>query len=90
MWQPGQQYPQFVKGVEYFSLTAALKHFRQNAEKDNGTPIQNFEINAALFLSEICRWIGLSDDKRREVLGDSAAAFVSSMGDVPIKPIVKH
>ena len=47
------QYPQHVKGVEYFSLTAALKHFRQEVEKGTGAPIQTLEMNAALLLDDI-------------------------------------
>jgi hypothetical protein len=78
--------PRFVKGVEYFSLTACLKHFRQEVEKGTGAQIQTIEINAALLLSDVCTFIGLSDEKRREVLGKSAAAFVSSVEDEPIKP----
>ena len=73
------QYPQHVKGVEYFSLTAALKHFRQEVEKGTGAPIQTLEMNAALLLDDIAKFIGLSEDRRREVLGKSAAAFVSSV-----------
>lgn len=80
------QYPQHVKGVEYFSLTAALKHFRQEVEKGTGAPIQTLEMNAALLLDDIAKFIGLSEDRRREVLGKSAAAFVSSVEDEPIKP----
>jgi hypothetical protein len=78
-------YPQHVKGVEYFSLTAALKHFRQQVETGTLTPIQNIEINAALFLDDVCKFIGLSDEKRREVLGKHAAAFVSSVENELIK-----
>jgi hypothetical protein len=85
------QYPQHVKGVEYFSLTAALKHFRQQVESGTGAPIQNVEINAALLLDDVCKFIGLSEDRRREVLGKSAAAFVSSVENEPIKlPDKKH
>ena len=80
------QYPQHIKGVEYFSLTAALKHFRQEVEKGTGAPIQTLEMNAALLLDDIARFIGLSEERRREVLGKSAAAFVSSVEDEPIKP----
>ncbi len=88
--QPSQP-SQFVKGVEYFSLTAALKHFRQEVEKGSGEPIQKIEINAALLISDICRWIGLSEERRSEVLGKSATAFVESIESEPIKPNdIKH
>ncbi len=80
------QLPQWIKGVEYFSLTAALKHFRQEIEKGTGAPIQTIEINAALFLDDVCKFIGLSDERRADVLGKSAAAFVSSVEDEPIAP----
>jgi len=79
------QYPQHVKGVEYFSLTAALKHFRQQVESGTGAKIQNLDINAALLLDDVCKFIGLSDDRRREVLGKSAASFVASVESEPVK-----
>jgi hypothetical protein len=60
------QYPQHIKGIEYFSLTAVLKHFRQQIESGTGAPIQNIEINAALLLDDVCKFIGLSEDRRRE------------------------
>jgi hypothetical protein len=85
------QYPQHIKGVEYFSLTAALKRFRQQVESGTGAPIQNIEINAALLLDDVCKFIGLSDDRRRVVFGKSAAVFVSSVEDEPINlPDKKH
>jgi hypothetical protein len=49
--------PQHIKGIEYFSLTAALKHFRQQVELGTGAPIQNIEINAALLLDDVCKFI---------------------------------
>jgi hypothetical protein len=79
-----------VKGVEYFSLTAALKHFRQEVEKGMDEKIQNADVNAALLLSDVCRFIGLSDEKRREVLGKSAAAWVDSLESEPVKLTTKH
>ncbi len=85
------QVPQHVKGVEYFSLTASLKHFRQTVEKESGAQIQTLEMNLALVLSDICRWIGLSDERRAEVLGKSANTFVSTVEAEPIKPNdIKH
>jgi len=85
------QYPHHIKGVEYFSLTAALKHFRQEVEKGTGAPIQTLEMNCALLLDDIAKFIGLSEERRREVLGKSAAAFVSSVEGEPVKPIdTKH
>jgi hypothetical protein len=80
------QYPRHIKGIEYFSRTAALKHFRQQVESGTGAPSQNIEINAALLRDDVCKFIGLSDERRREVLGKSAAAFVSSVENEPIKP----
>ena len=79
------QYPHHIKGIEYFSLTAALKHFRQQVESGTGAPIQNIEINAALLLDDVCKFIGLSDDRRREVLGKSAASFVAGVESEPVK-----
>ncbi len=80
------QYPQHIRGVEYFSLTTCLKDFRKTIEKENGTPIQTIEVNLALVLSDFCRWVGLSEEKRAEVLGKSATAFVASIESEPINP----
>ena len=75
-----------VKGLEYFSLSAALLHFRQEVEKGTGAPIQNVEVNACLFLDDIMKWIGMSEAKRAEVLGKSASVFVASVECEAIKP----
>lgn len=82
--------PQHVRGVEYFSLTAALKNFREEVERGTGSPVQTVEMNMALILSDVCRWIGLSDERRREVLGKTASAFVDSIEAEPIKLDVQH
>ncbi len=85
------QYPQHIKGVEYFSMTKCLKHFRETVEKETGAPIQTIEMNLALILSDICRWVGLSEERRAEVLGKSATAFVASIESESIKPNgIKH
>ena len=78
--------PHHVKGLEYFSLTACLKHFRQTVERDTGAPIQTLEVNAALFLDDVAKFVGLSDEKRRELLGKSAASFVDSVQDEHARP----
>ncbi len=81
-----QQLPQYVKGVEYFSLTSCLKHFRQTVEEDTGQPIEKLDFNAALFLDDVAKFLGLSPQKRREMLGKSAASFVETVKDGHAKP----
>lgn len=68
MWQV----PSVVKGVEYFSMTGALKHFREMYERAAGTSIDKVQVNAAELLDEIAEHIGLSEARRDEVLGRSA------------------
>jgi len=47
-------------------------------------------MNLGIILSDICRWIGLSEERRAEVLGKSATAFVASVEGEPIKIETKH
>ncbi len=81
-----QQVQHYVKGVEYFSLTTCLKHFRQTVEKETGKSIEELDFNAALFLDDVAKFIGLAPDKRRELLGNAAASFVDSVKDGKVKP----
>lgn len=68
MWQV----PSVVKGVEYFSMTSCLKHFRELYERAAGTSIDKVQVNAAEFLDDVAAQIGLSEARRDEVLGRSA------------------
>ena len=88
--QPGQRYPQYVKAVEYKSMTACLMHFRQLFEKYTSTPIQEADVNAAVFLADVAVFLGLSDERVRDVMGDSAYKFVETVNNARVKATIKH
>ena len=90
MWQPGQQYPQYVKGIEYRSLTSCMRHFRELFEKNTNTQIQEANVNAAVFLADVVVFLGLSDARVRDVLGESAYKLVEMIEDARIKASTKH
>ncbi len=58
------------------NLTHLLARFRQQVEREAGQPIESLDLNAALLLSDLCRFLELSDEGCGRVLGDGAAAFV--------------
>jgi len=58
------------------NLTHLLARFRHQVEHDAGQPIEALDLNAALLLSDLCRFLELSDEGCGRVLGDGAAAFV--------------
>lgn len=73
--------PKYIKGVEFFSLGAALAEFRRWLERENGTPIQDIELNAALLLHDLCRFLKLGEKQRQQVLGQSGVEFVQTLHD---------
>jgi hypothetical protein len=67
----------YIKGVEYASMTSLLQDFRRQLEHNSGGPIHELtEANAAELLSDLCVYLGLSDQNRRKVLGARAATFL--------------
>lgn len=84
------QYPQHVKGVEYFSLGDALRHFKQTVEKETGQPIYLLEVNACEFLDDIMKWIGLGENKRKEVLGRNATTYLVTIESERVSIPAKH
>jgi hypothetical protein len=70
-----------IKGVEFFSLSAALAEFRRCLERENGEPVHSLEVNAALLLNDLCRFLTLGDKQRCQVLGKPAAAYIEEVMD---------
>ncbi len=67
----------YIKGVEYASMTSLLQDFRRHLEHENGGPIHELnEVNAAQLISDLCIFLGLSDQNRRKVLGAQAAMHI--------------
>ena len=85
-----QPVSKLVRGIEYFSLADALKDFRRMVEKQTGSKIECVEVNAAEFLDDIAKHVGLAENKRREVLGDSAWKYILRECNAPIKVATKH
>ena len=57
-------------------ITARLGDLRHEFEQSGDWPEMN--VNAALFLSDVCRALGLSDIERRQALGPDAVAYVAA------------
>lgn len=82
--------PTSSRAVEYFSMTAALKQFRQVCERDAGTSIDLVQVNAAEFLDDLAAHLGLSEARRAEMLGWQGAAHVSLTNASRVSLVVKH
>jgi hypothetical protein len=80
----------WIKGIEYKSMTVLLADFRKTLERESGESINQLETNAALILSDLCTFLGLSDENRRKVLGVKGAYFVDTTMDTPINRMVKQ
>ncbi len=76
--------PKYIRGVEFFSLSAALAEFRRCLERESGAPIQDMELNAALILNDLCRFLHLGEKQRQQVLGKSAVTCIEAMFDTRV------
>ena len=76
--------------VEVKSLTSLLSDFRQQLERESGGPINRLDANAAELLSDLCRFLGLSDQNRRKTLGTSGARYVDMIESIPSNPTIRH
>ena len=72
--------------VEYVSITVLLAGFRRGLERDTGVSIERLDVNAAILLDDVAVCIGLSEKRRREMLGDRAADFVKGCKDEHVNP----
>jgi len=68
------------------NLTHLLTRFRRQVERDAGQPIETLDLNAALLLSDLCRFMGLPDEGCDRVLGARAVAFVGQVETQQISP----
>jgi hypothetical protein len=88
--QPNQP-SRYVKAIRYESMTDLLTHFRQTLEQENGTPISELsEINAAELISDLCVFLGLSDQNRRKVLGTRAATYIDQTLAAQVEQLLIH
>jgi hypothetical protein len=83
-------YPRYIKSVEYASLTLLLHDFRRKLEHESGGPIDELNVNAAEVISDLCNFVGLSDQNRRRVLGANGAQHVDMIEHSSINSTIKH
>lgn len=79
-----------VKLVEVKSLTALLVDFRQQLERESGGSINRLDANAAELLSDLCRFLSLSDQNRRKVLGVNGARYLDMVEHAQSVTTVRH
>lgn len=79
-----------TKLVEVKSLTALLADFRQQLERESGASINRLDANTAELLSDLCRFLGLSDQNRRKVLGANGTRHVDIIEQTPSSITIKH
>jgi len=81
----------YIKGVEYASMTTLLQDFRRQLEHEHGGPIHELtEVNAAELISDLCVFLGLSDQNRRKVLGAKAAIHIDQTLIARANAMLKH
>jgi hypothetical protein len=81
----------YVKAIQYESMTDLLTHFRQLLERENGKPINELsEANAAELISDLCVFLGLSDQNRRKILGATAATWLDQMISESVRLTIVH
>ncbi len=81
----------YVKAIRYESMTDLLTHFRQTLEHENNQPIHQLEnVNAAMLLSDLCVFLGLSDQNRRKILGATAATHLDEVLALQASTANKH
>jgi hypothetical protein len=85
------QLGRYIKGVEYASMTSLLQDFRRHLEHENGGPVYEMnEVNAAELISDLCVFLGLSDQNRRKVLGVRAAMYIDQTLIVQVGKTIKR
>jgi hypothetical protein len=81
----------YVKAIRYESMTDLLTHFRQTLERANNQSIHELDnVNAAMLLSDLCVFLGLSDQNRRKVLGVTTAAWLDQMMRESAQLTIRH
>jgi hypothetical protein len=85
------QLSRYIKGVEYASMTSLLQDFRRQLEHESGGPIHELaDTNAAELFSDLCVFLGLSDQNRRKVLGARSATYLDQTLTARAQAMLKH
>ena len=83
--------PRYIKAIEYASMTSLLQDFRRTLEHECGGYIHQLDnVNAAMIISDLCVFLGLSAENRRKILGAQAATFIDSIMSESARSMVKH
>jgi len=61
--------------LEEHRLTATLVDFRHKLEAESEEPVGHLELNVAMLLDDLCRFVGLTKEERAKVLGESATSI---------------
>lgn len=61
--------------LEEHRLTATLVDFRHKLEVESEETVGHLELNAAMLLDDLCRFIGLTKEQRAQVLGKTATSM---------------
>ncbi len=81
----------YVKAIRYESMTDLLTHFRQTLERENSKPINELsEVNAAELISDLCVFLGLSNQNRRKILGAKAATWIDQILAAQAESTIQH
>lgn len=65
-----------LNGVLGKYMAGQLTQFRADLEEGTGQPISDLQINAALLLSDLCRFLSLDEQQHDHVLGTSGVQHV--------------
>jgi len=79
-----------AKLVKVESLTTLLTNFRQQLERDSGSTVNRIDTNAAELLSDLCRFLDLSEQNRRKVIGVNGARHVDFVEHTSFVTTVQH
>ena len=72
---------EFASPLASHKLVATLSTFREQLERDSGEPLQHLELNVALLLDDLCRFLQMNDQQRQQVLGQSAKHPSAILGE---------
>jgi len=83
MFTPRKTHLLLPQEAEQF--TAQLTRFRRKLEEESGEPVEGMEVNAALLLLDVSKFMGLNETQACDVLGKSAAAHVAVILETQVK-----
>ncbi len=76
--------------VQFISLTQELARFRLHLEAEADEPIQQMEVNAALFLSDLCQFLQLGAPQQQQILGEAATEYAQSISETLVRLPTVH